>query len=161
MLPLRVRRALPKQTRSHRPSAGLMISHAVNQTHEIGAVIARRHEVDELDRAICCLEDRHEDKRAIELASCNPGSWVYWRDEPSSVLRSAKQGSEARARIETGPAKPVDGQVAPYEGRRLAIADDRIILNVQRHRSALGWRFRKWASTRPEDERAGRRAVLD
>ena len=31
-------------------------SHAADQTHEIGAIIARRQEVDELDRAISCLE---------------------------------------------------------------------------------------------------------
>src|ERR1700731_4033214 len=130
MLPLRVRRALPKQSRSHRPSAGLMISHAVNQTHEIGAVIARRHEVDELDRAICCLEDRHEDKRAIEVASCNPGSRVSWRDEPSSVLRSAKQGSETCARIESGQAQPVDRPVTADERRRFAIADEHVVLDL-------------------------------
>jgi hypothetical protein len=46
------------------------------------------------------------------------------------VLRSAKQGSEACARIESGQAQPIDRPVTADERRRFAIADERVVLDL-------------------------------
>ena len=45
------------------------------------------------------------------------------------MLRSAKQGSEARARIEPGPAQPIDRPVTADE-RRFATANERVVLDL-------------------------------
>lgn len=54
-------------------------------------------------------------------------------DQPAAIVARTQKIGETGGRIEARPAQPVDRPVAPNEGRRLAIADDGVILDFQRH----------------------------
>ena len=49
------------------------------------------------------------------------------------MLGGPQQGGEAGPRVEAREAEPVDRPVAGDQGRRLAVADQGIVLDAQRH----------------------------
>src|SRR3984893_12343211 len=55
------------------------------------------------------------------------------RNKPPAVLGCPKQRGKARGRIEAGTAQPVDRPIATDQGCRLAVADQRIVFDSQRH----------------------------
>src|SRR6202035_4669725 len=112
--------------------------YAAHATNEMRAGHARRHEIDHDGNTIGGLDRGFENQRMATIISRHFSAGVCRLDRPSPVVLCAEEIGETSGRIETWPAKPVDGQVAPDEGRRLAIANDRIILDVHRHRSASG-----------------------
>src|SRR5260370_7569207 len=55
------------------------------------------------------------------------------RNEPAAVLSCPEQGGKARGRIKPRPAQPVDRAVAADQSCRLAVADQRIVFDSERH----------------------------
>ncbi len=85
-----------------------LAANALDDPGEDGVVGARRHEVDHAHRAVVELERRLEDERVGPVPAADPRAVVRRREQPASVLRSAEQRGEARARVEPGEAEPVD-----------------------------------------------------
>src|SRR5262245_63865547 len=50
-----------------------------------------------------------------------------------AIVRIAQQRRKTCARVEAGPAQPVDGAVLGDERGRLAVTDQRIVLDAARH----------------------------
>src|SRR5262245_65638934 len=55
------------------------------------------------------------------------------------MLGFTQQRGEARRRIETRPAQPIDRAVAADQGRRLAVADQSVVFDAKRHGFSLTW----------------------
>src|SRR5215467_2506183 len=58
---------------------------------------------------------------------------MLWSNEPPAVIGFPEQGGKTRSRIETGPAQPIDRAVTADQSCRLAVADQRIVFDSQRH----------------------------
>src|SRR5690606_24251877 len=74
-----------------------------------------------------------QDQRPLAIAAGDAGGRVDGGDLPAPVLRPAEQGGEAGAGVEARPAEPVDGSVARDERRRLAVADQGVVLDARGH----------------------------
>ena len=109
---------------------------ADDETDQVRGVAAERHEVDERDGTFGGLEVGLEDQRVVAVAAADARGRLGRGDQPAAVLGPAEQGREAGARVEPGPAQPVDGAVAANQGRRLAVPDQRVVLDAQRHGDA-------------------------
>src|SRR3984893_838014 len=100
---------------------------------------AQGHEVDQDDRtaAVGGGELGFEDKRVAPVAAPDPRVRVRscggWGNPPTALVRVAQQGRQTRPRVEAGPAEPVDGAVLGDERSRLAVTDERVILDATRH----------------------------
>ena len=92
-----------------------------------------RHAVAQHDDAVRGLELGLEDQRPRAIAPAHGPHGARRRDEPPAVLGRAEERREAGGRIEAGNAEPVDRAVPPDEGRCLAVSDDRVVLDAQRH----------------------------
>ncbi len=92
-----------------------------------------RHAVDQHDDPLVGLELGLEDQRARPVAPADGAHGDRRRDLPPAVLDRPEEGGEAGRRVEAGNAEPVDGAVPADEGRRLAVPDDRVVLDAQRH----------------------------
>src|SRR5689334_18784400 len=57
-------------------------------------------------------------------------------DHPASIVRAPEQSGETGGRVEPRHAEPVDGTVYPDQRRGLHIADERVILDPQRHETS-------------------------
>ena len=132
--------AVPKpddQFRAHRHGAAL----ADYQTHEMGPgpPPTQGHEVDQDDRtaAVRGGELGFENQRIAPVAApetrVRVRSCGSWRDSPMAIVRVAQQRGKTRPRVEAGPAEPVDGAVLGDERGRLAVTDERVILDATRH----------------------------
>src|SRR5690348_4656538 len=64
-----------------------------------------------------------------------------WRYQPPAVLGAAQQGSETGGAVKTWPAQPVERTVAPDQRSRLAISDQRVILDPGGHGCICGPTF--------------------
>ncbi len=93
----------------------------------------QRHAVGDRDRALRRLERRVEDQRAGPVRARDALDGDAGCDEPAAVLGLAEQRGEARGRVEAGETEPVDGAIPPHEGGRLAVAEQRVVLDLQRH----------------------------
>ena len=107
-----------------------------HDAHEMVRPLPHRHEVDQRGRAIRGFEIGLQDERIVAVAAGDARIWIGGSDPPAAVLRRAEQGCETGRRVETGPAQPVNGAVAANQSRRLAIANDGIVFDTQRHFSA-------------------------
>src|ERR1700733_9257406 len=88
------------------------------------------------------LESRHKDERSVEVFSPDLNSRVFWRDKPSSVLRTPQQRCETGARIEPGPTQPIDRAISTHQRCCLAVADQGIVFDPPRRCSEIGsWIF--------------------
>src|SRR6266702_1113363 len=105
---------------------------AADQSHDIGRLAARRHEVDQRDGAGLCLKARFEDEGIAEIAARRTGDVLGGRNQPAAVLARAEDGGKAGVGIEGRPAQPVDRAVAPDQRRGLAVTDQRVVLDLLR-----------------------------
>jgi len=80
--------------------------------------------------------ERERQRQAEELRKAQEAKDAAARQEEEARL--AKERRETRAGIESGKAKPIDGAVAADQGRRMAIADQCIVLNGERHPATSG-----------------------
>ncbi len=106
------------------------------------ALDIRRHEIGDNGNAAGRLERGFENQRMAAIRAPHFSARIGGCDRPSPVVRGAEEIGETGGRIEARPAKPIDGQVAPDEGGRLAIPDDRIVFDVQGHAPASGVKIR-------------------
>jgi len=109
-----------------------------DDAHHVRGLTARRHEVDERGGAIAGRELGLEDQRVVAIAPRDPRLRVDGRDLPASVLGRAEQRGEAGAAVEARPAQPVDRAVAADQRRRLAVANERVILDRGCHGRVYG-----------------------
>jgi len=91
------------------------------------------HEIDHGDRAMRGFEVRLENQRALAIAPRHAHRARLRCDQPAAVLGLAQQRGEASFRIETGPAQPIDGAIAPDEGAGVAVADQGVIFDPGGH----------------------------
>ncbi len=103
---------------------------AHDKADQVRGRASQRHEVDERDDTLVGLEAGLEDQGARAVTPGDSGR-AHGCDQPASVLGAAQEGREAGAGIEAGPAEPVDRAVGPDQGRRLAVADQRVPFKVQ------------------------------
>ncbi len=111
---------------------------ALDDAHQLGRAVAPVHEIGEGGRTIRGRENRFEDQRVADVSSCDPDVILRGRDQPPSVVRLAKQRAKARGAVETGQAQPVDRAVAPDQRHCLAVSDDGVVFNSERHRGLSG-----------------------
>ena len=103
-----------------------------HDAHDIRALVPRRHEVGDADRAGGRLELRFQDQRAVAIPSRCPAHRPRGRQQPATLLRRAQQRAEARGVVEARHAEPVDRAVAAHERGGAQIADRRVVLDGQR-----------------------------
>src|SRR5262245_13338959 len=142
------------QFHAHRHAAAL----ADDQTHEMrrGPLAAQGHEVDQDDRtaAVGGGEFGFENERVAPIPARAPHVRLRtcgWRDPPMAVVRTPQQRRKTCLRVEAGPAQPVDGAVLGDERGRLAVTDQRIVLDAARHdgQTSRGRRPRcRWSHAR-------------
>ncbi len=77
---------------------------AAHQAHDVGSVTARRHEVDQRDRAPLGLEPRLQDQRVVPIAARVFYDFIGGRDQPTAVLSGAEDRGKAGVGIESRPA---------------------------------------------------------
>jgi hypothetical protein len=117
------------QLGTHRDLATL----AHDDTHQVGAVIARRHEVEDAHTAGRSRETRFENQRVVTIATRDFHICRLRHEQPATVLGSAEQCRETGIGIEAGPAQPVDRSIEADQRCALAVADHRVVFDVQRH----------------------------
>ena len=110
-------------------------AYAAHQANKMRALDFHGHEIGDDGNAAGRLDRGFENQSMAAIGAGNLGARIGGRDRPSAVVRGAEEIGETGGRIEARPAKPIDGQIAPDEGGRLAIPDDRVILDIQRHGS--------------------------
>src|SRR5262249_9114434 len=99
---------------------------------------AQGHEVDQDDRtaAVGSGELGFENERVAPIPARAPHVRLRTcgcRDPPMAVVRTPQQRRKTCLRVEAGPAQPVDGAVLGDERGRLAVTDQRIVLDAARH----------------------------
>jgi len=77
------------------------------------AAHAPRYEIERDGNTIGGLDRGFENQRMAPIISRHFSAGVCALNRPSSVVLCAEEIGETSGRIETWPAKPVDGQVAP------------------------------------------------
>ena len=95
------------------------------------------HEVDERRHSFSALEARFQDQRVGLVSPCYSGRAVLWGNEPAAMLRRAEESRETGIRIKPRPTQPIDGAIATDQRRCLAVADERVVFNTQRHEIIL------------------------
>src|ERR1700730_2276617 len=100
--------------------------------------MADRHEIDQGDAAVRGIKDRPQNQGVVVVGATDARRWVGRRDSPSSMLGRAEKSCEQGIAVEAWPAQPVYGAVAADESRRRAIANQSIILDIQREIGSYG-----------------------
>ena len=121
------------QVHPHRHTA----AHADDHAHEIGCAAARGHAVDEPHHTPLDLVLGLEDERPGPVAATDLLHLGRRGQEPAAVIGRAEERGETGAGVEAREAEPVDGPVAADERRRLAIADERVVLDAGCHDGLL------------------------
>ena len=101
-----------------------------HQPHHMRGTLARRHEVDHDGFALRSGELGFQNQRVRAVMPRNPHVFRDRCDPPQSIVRSPQKRRETRTGIETRPAEPIDRAVPAHERGRLAITDERIILDL-------------------------------
>src|SRR3954447_26996376 len=97
---------------------------------------ARWHEVHEQDSAIRSFKTCLQDHGVAAIPPVNAPGRVRRSNQPAAMVWAPKQGGEARIGIKARPAQPIYRSISSDKRRCLAIADQGVILNWQRHRSS-------------------------
>ncbi len=122
---------------------------ADDTAHQVGPAVALGHRVDHVDDADLVVGttaalDRPAGAQDEAVALVGPRHRQHPRavrgrgDRPVAVLPSAEQCREGRGGVEAGQAQPVDGAPAAHQRRRVAVADQRVVLD-RRRRRRRGW----------------------
>src|SRR5436190_18943665 len=111
---------------------------ALNKPHEMAASFApQRHEIDNSCCAAVCLDLGRQNQRPRQVASANPGICRGGAEAPMPIVVIAQERGEHRAGIKARPAQPIDRTVPADQRGRLAIANERVILNALPHCAGL------------------------
>ncbi len=110
---------------------------SLDDPHEVGLRLARRHEVDEPHGTVVRLQLGLEDERvapvpAVRRTERHPRAAIVQWPFSASPRSAAKQ----RARVEARQAQPVDGAVTADERSRLQVADEAVVLDERHYRSS-------------------------
>jgi hypothetical protein len=105
-------------------------AYAAHQADKMRTLDFRRHEIGDDSNAAGRLDRGFENQRMAAIRARHFNARIGGCDRPSAVVRGAEEIGETGGRIEARPAKPIDRQVAPDEGGRLGIANDRIVFDV-------------------------------
>ena len=107
---------------------------ALDDSDDVRRLAARRHEVDQANRPVGRVELGLEDHRGTPVPPPGVCDLRLGAERPVAVLRVAEQLCEARPRVETGEARPVDRPVSRDERGRLQVADQAVVLDPLSHR---------------------------
>ena len=113
----------------HRHRAAL----AADDADDVAMALATPHGVDQHHRALGGLEPRLEHERVLAVGARRPGDRHRGSDLPAAVAVVAQQRREEGARIEARQGHPIDRAVEPDEAGALAIADQSVIFDPERH----------------------------
>ena len=113
------------ELRAHRDAATRSVEHA----NHVRAGSAHGHEVDERHGALVAFELRFQNQRIRPVSPRDARVAVARGDAPVSMVLAAEQRGETSIGIEPRPAQPIDRTIAGDERGRLAVADQRIILD--------------------------------
>ncbi|GJE46333.1 hypothetical protein AEGHOMDF_5536 [Methylobacterium soli] len=107
--------------------------HTLDEADQVRAV-ADRHVVGDQDFALPGRVAGLEDEGAVAVASAGLDVLRHGRETPEAVLWRAEQRGEAGGGVEVRKAQPVDAALPADQRGRVAIADERVILDPGRHR---------------------------
>ena len=82
--------------------------HALNDADDVGICAARRHEIDQADRAGGGFDFRFEDERVAPIAALGLSDFLFRREKPVPVFFFAEERCKTGRRIKTRKAKPID-----------------------------------------------------
>ena len=106
---------------------------ARNPTDHVGVCPAQRHEIGQQHSAFRRHEAGFEYQGIGAIGAARLDDIGCRRYQPPAVLGAAQQGSETGGAVETWPAQPVERTVAPDQCSRLAISNQRVILDPGGH----------------------------
>ena len=93
--------------------------------------MARRHEIDELDRTPSGLELGREDQRAVQITPLGLGRGRTGSISQRPCSGLPRSAAKHAAEFETRQAKPVYRAASGDQSGRAAIADHRVVLDPQ------------------------------
>ena len=96
--------------------------------------LSRRHAIDDADRSLRRLDVGLEHEGRGPVASRRLDDVDARSDPPRAVLLRAEEAGEAGRGIEAGQAEPIDRAVQPHQCSRMGVADQRVVLDAERHR---------------------------
>jgi hypothetical protein len=123
------------QMHLHRHLAGSPL----HQADDRRAPLANRHEIGQGDTAVRRVEHRLQNQGVLVVSTTGAHRRTSGRDPPASVFGRAEQRCEHSAAVKARPAQPIYRAVATDECSRRAIADQRIILDIQRKIGSYEW----------------------
>src|SRR5205807_10398497 len=100
---------------------------------DVDRLVADRHEVDDLYRALGCIELGLEHERAIAVSPTRRTASDSRRDLPASVVLLSQERGETRAAVEPRRTQPVDRAVVADERGGLRVADHGVLLDSRSH----------------------------
>jgi len=129
--------------RSHQRAGDVeaVLGHApaqdVDHPQDVAAVARQRHEIGDPGRALVGFEVRLQDHRVAAVSPADLAHRTGRRQPPPALRGRAQQAGEAGRRIEARAAEPVDRAVAADQRRRVAISDQGVVFDGQRHQPAF------------------------
>ena len=115
--------------------------------HQVGAAVAERHQVGDLDLAGLGHPPGHQHEGVLDIPPAGAHHAVLGSQQPATVVLVAQQRAERGRRVEPGQAQPVDASVPPDHGAGVAVTDECVILYLHRHASLLHPARCAWSGT--------------
>src|SRR5262249_6416485 len=119
----------------HRHLAGLPL----HQADDRRLPSAYRHEIDQSDTPVRRVEDRLQNQRVVVVSTTSTRPRVGGRNPPAHMFGVAEERCEHGAAVKARQAQPIYRAVPTDEGGRCAIANQSIILYIQRKIGAYEW----------------------
>jgi hypothetical protein len=123
--------------------------HADDDAHDVGTPFPRRHAIDDAHDAVDRREFRLENERVGTVGAAHVLDVGRGRELPVTVTPFAEQRREARIGIESRDVHPLDRAVVGDERRRPRIADQRVVLDAQRHDGGYATAIPRWCHRAP------------
>ena len=115
---------------AHRHAA----AHAIDDPHDVVAIRPQRHAIGDAYSAVCGLDLRFENQRAIAIPAAHCTVAADRRNLEASVTAPSQECREARRTVESRQAQPVDRTVARNKRGGSHVADQCVVFDVRRHR---------------------------
>src|SRR5262249_23963446 len=112
---------------------------SLHQANDRRASFFHRHEIDQGDTPVRRVEDGFENQGVVVVSTTDARPRVSGRDPPAPMFGRAEERCEQSAAIKARPAQPIYGAVTTDEGARRAIADQSVILDIQRKIGSDEW----------------------